>query len=180
MADPDALIVLLPLLIVLSTFLFILLTFLICALVVRRRRGIVLSDNDGPVDMSREELVEGDGGFDLLEARYVEGLSDAGRRVYARAKGAFYFAATAPLTFRQSTNCNIRPIRYPQTLRYLNFCRSRKRASPHGLLNLTTRRSTRCSSMHAQRSHSCPTPHQPPVSSQTSHFQSSMRSTTGK
>lgn len=180
MADPDALIVLLPLLIVLSTFLFILLTFLICALVVRRRRGIVLSDNDGPVDMSREELIEGDGGFDLLEARYVEGLSDAGRRVYARAKGTFAFAATAPLTFSQSTNCSTRLIRYPQTLRYLSFFRSKKKASLRGPLSPTTKPSTHCSSMHAQRSHSCPTPHLPPVFSQTFHFQSSTRSITGK
>lgn len=82
----DALLVLLPLLIVLSTFLFLLLTFLICAIVVRRRRGITLNDNDGPVDMSREELIQGEGGFDGVEARWLESVSEPVRRAYARAK----------------------------------------------------------------------------------------------
>ncbi|KAF8832399.1 hypothetical protein HHX47_DHR1001793 [Lentinula edodes] len=79
--------ILLPLLIVLSTFLFLLLLFLICLLLIRRRRGIVLRDSDGPVDMSREELVEGDGGFETIEARWLEGLTDDNsRRAYMRAK----------------------------------------------------------------------------------------------
>lgn len=80
--------ILLPLLIVLSTFLFLLLLFLICLLLIRRRRGIILRDSDGPVDMSREELVEGDGGFETIEARWLEGLTDDNsRRAYMRAKG---------------------------------------------------------------------------------------------
>ncbi|KAE9411060.1 SPRY-domain-containing protein [Gymnopus androsaceus JB14] len=79
--------ILLPLLIVLSTFLFLLLLFLICLLLVRRRRGIILRDSDGPVDMSREDLVEGDGGFDGIESRWLESLSDDNiRRAYLRAK----------------------------------------------------------------------------------------------
>ncbi|KAF8203601.1 endosome protein [Pholiota molesta] len=84
--NSDALLVLLPLLIVLSTFLFLLLTFLICALVIRRRRGIILRDTDGPVDMSREELIEGEGGFEGVESRWLEGASDHDRRAYLRAK----------------------------------------------------------------------------------------------
>ncbi|KIK06939.1 hypothetical protein K443DRAFT_232745 [Laccaria amethystina LaAM-08-1] len=84
--QPDALLVLLPLLIVLSTFLFLLLTFLICVLLIRRRRGIILGDNDGPVDMSREELIEGEGGFEGVESRWLEGATDTVRRAYLRAK----------------------------------------------------------------------------------------------
>ncbi|CAA7266489.1 unnamed protein product [Cyclocybe aegerita] len=84
--QPDVLLVLLPLLIVLSTFLFLLLTFLICALIIRRRRGIILRDNDGPVDMSREELIEGDGGFENVESRWLEEVDDNVRRAYMRAK----------------------------------------------------------------------------------------------
>ncbi|EDR15614.1 uncharacterized protein LACBIDRAFT_228899, partial [Laccaria bicolor S238N-H82] len=84
--QPDALLVLLPLLIVLSTFLFLLLTFLICVLLIRRRRGIILGDNDGPVDMSREELIEGEGGFEGVESRWLEGVTDTVRRAYLRAK----------------------------------------------------------------------------------------------
>ncbi|KAG6902905.1 hypothetical protein C0995_010075 [Termitomyces sp. Mi166 len=84
--QPDALLVLLPLLIVLSTFLFLLLVFLICVLLIRRRRGISLNDRDGPVDMSREEFVEGDGGFEGVESRWLEGVSEPTRRDYIRAK----------------------------------------------------------------------------------------------
>ncbi|PPQ88663.1 hypothetical protein CVT25_010239 [Psilocybe cyanescens] len=85
-SSSDPLLVLLPLLIVLSTFLFLLLTFLVCALIVRRRRGIILRDSDGPVDMSREELIEGEGGFENLEARYLEDANENVRRAYLRAK----------------------------------------------------------------------------------------------
>lgn len=85
--QPDALLVLLPLLIVLSTFLFLLLVFLVCVLLVRRRRGISLSDHDGPVDMSREELIEGEGGFDGVESRWLESVTEHVRRSYLRAKG---------------------------------------------------------------------------------------------
>lgn len=84
----DALLVLLPLLIGLSTFLFLLLLFLVCVLLIRRRRGIVLRDNDGPVDMSREDLVEGEGGFEGVESRWLESVSETTRRAYLRAKGA--------------------------------------------------------------------------------------------
>ncbi|KAH6917330.1 endosome protein [Coprinopsis sp. MPI-PUGE-AT-0042] len=84
--QPDALLVLLPLLIVLSTFLFLLLTFLICVLLVRRRRGIMLRDNDGPVDLSREELIEGEGGFEGVESRWLEGVAENVRRDYLQAR----------------------------------------------------------------------------------------------
>jgi hypothetical protein len=83
----DALLVLLPLLIVLSTFFFLLLLFLVCVLLIRRRRGIILRDNDGPVDMSREELIDGEGGFEGVESRWLESVGEHVRRAYLRAKG---------------------------------------------------------------------------------------------
>ncbi|KIK71062.1 hypothetical protein GYMLUDRAFT_235438 [Collybiopsis luxurians FD-317 M1] len=70
--DNSTWLILLPLLIVLSTFLFLLLLFLVCLLLIRRRRGIVLRDSDGPVDMSREDLIEADGGFETVENRWLE------------------------------------------------------------------------------------------------------------
>lgn len=85
----NALLVILPLLIVLSTFLFMLLFFLICVILIRRRRGIVLRDSDGPVDMSREDLVEGEGGFEGVESRWMESVSEPVRRAYLRAKGTY-------------------------------------------------------------------------------------------
>lgn len=89
MPNGDAIFVLLPLLIILSTLLFILFLVLCCALLLRRRRGIMLRDSDGPVDMSREELVEGDGGFEGLEARWLESVSDHVRQAYLRARGSY-------------------------------------------------------------------------------------------
>jgi hypothetical protein len=75
--------ILLPLLIVFSTFLFLLLLFLICLLLIRRRRGIVLRDSDGPVDMSTEELAD----LETIESRWLESLTDDNtRRAYLRAK----------------------------------------------------------------------------------------------
>lgn len=89
--DPqnDALLVLLPLLIVLSTFLFLLLLFLLCVILLRRRRGIALRDHDGPIDLSREEFIEGEGGFDGVESRWLESVSENQRREYLRAKGMY-------------------------------------------------------------------------------------------
>ncbi|KZW02571.1 SPRY-domain-containing protein [Exidia glandulosa HHB12029] len=86
MNNGDALRILLPLLIVLSTLLFVLLVFLVCVLFLRKRRGIALRDNDGPIDMSREEIIDGEGGFDAIEARWLESESDDVRRAYRRAK----------------------------------------------------------------------------------------------
>ncbi len=85
----DPLFVLLPLLIILSTLLFILFLVLVCALLLRRRRGIMLRDSDGPVDMSREELIDGDGGFEGLESRWLESVSDHVRQAYLRARGSY-------------------------------------------------------------------------------------------
>ncbi|KAF7347781.1 Endosome protein [Mycena venus] len=72
MPNGDALFVLLPLLIILSTLLFILFLVLVCALLLRRRRG--------------EELIEGDGAFEGLEARWLESVSDSVRQAYLRAR----------------------------------------------------------------------------------------------
>ena len=83
----DAFLIILPLLIVLSTFLFLLLLFLLCVILLRRRRGIALRDHDGPVDMSREDLIDGEGGFDGVESRWLESVSEPVRRSYLRGKG---------------------------------------------------------------------------------------------
>lgn len=83
----DALLVLLPLLIILSSLLFLLLLFLVCVLLLRRRRGISLGDSDGPVDLSREELIGGEGGFEGVEERWLETVDEEIQRAYRRAKG---------------------------------------------------------------------------------------------
>lgn len=82
----DALLFLLPLLIVLSTFLFLILLFLVFVILLRRRRGIRLRDGEGPIDLSREDLIEGEGGLEGVETRWLESVNESERRVYLRAK----------------------------------------------------------------------------------------------
>jgi hypothetical protein len=72
------------------------LVFLICVLLLRRRRGISLRDSDGPVDVSREDAVQGDGGFEGVEQRWLETVSEVERREYSRAKGACTFPFCLP------------------------------------------------------------------------------------
>lgn len=83
----DALLFLLPLLIVLSTFLFLILLFLVFVILLRRRRGIRLRDGEGPVDLSREDLIDGEGGLEGVESRWLDSVSEPERRTYLRAKG---------------------------------------------------------------------------------------------
>ena len=83
----DALLFLLPLLIVLSTFLFLILLFLVFVILLRRRRGIRLRDGEGPVDLSREDLIDGEGGLEGVESRWLEAATEPERRTYLRAKG---------------------------------------------------------------------------------------------
>ena len=83
----DALLFLLPLLIVLSTFLFLILLFLVFVILLRRRRGIRLRDGEGPVDLSREDLIDGEGGLEGVESRWLESVTESERRTYLRAKG---------------------------------------------------------------------------------------------
>ncbi|KAJ8495830.1 hypothetical protein ONZ51_g1479 [Trametes cubensis] len=82
----DAFYIILPMLIVLSTFLFLLLLFLVSVILLRRRRGIMLRDNEGPIDMSREDLIEGEGGFEGVESRWLETVGESERRAYLRSK----------------------------------------------------------------------------------------------
>ncbi|KAI3487126.1 hypothetical protein L1887_48959 [Cichorium endivia] len=73
----DTLALLLPLLILLSTLLFLLLLFIILVILVRRRARISLGDSDGPLDVGREEELEGTGGLDGLEQRWLEKRASA-------------------------------------------------------------------------------------------------------
>ena len=92
--NPDAML-LLPLLIVLSTLLFILLLFLTCIVLLRRRRGISLRELDGPIDVSREDLLQGDGGFEGVEERWLETVPEETRRAYRQAKGEHPLSSSA-------------------------------------------------------------------------------------
>lgn len=90
---PDALALLLPFLFVLSTLLFIMILFLVCILLLRRRRGISLGDQDGPVDVSRDDIFnDADGGIAGVEQRWLENLGEDIKRTYRQAKSAYIFS----------------------------------------------------------------------------------------
>ncbi|KIY72815.1 SPRY-domain-containing protein [Cylindrobasidium torrendii FP15055 ss-10] len=84
--EGSPIIVLLPLVIVLSTFLLLLLLFLLCIILLRRRRAIILRDADGPIDIGREDFIDGDGGFEGVESRWLDSVSSTERREYLRSK----------------------------------------------------------------------------------------------
>ena len=81
--------ILLPILILLSTLLFLLVFFLVFIIILkaRKRRGIALQDTDGPIDLAREEQLEGEGGVAGIESRWLEQQDEAARAGYDRAKG---------------------------------------------------------------------------------------------
>jgi hypothetical protein len=85
-ASDDTLALLLPLLILLSTLLFLLLIFIVLVIFVRRRARIALTEGDGPLDVGREEELEGLGGLDGVEERWLDTVDDSIRRGFARAK----------------------------------------------------------------------------------------------
>jgi hypothetical protein len=85
-SDNEALAILLPLLILLSSLLFLLLLFLLFLIVARRRRGIALPDDEGPLDLGREEELEGEGGLEGVEQRWMDSVDEATRTGYIRAK----------------------------------------------------------------------------------------------
>ena len=171
---PDALLFILPLLIVLSTFLFVLLLFLVCIIFIRRRRGIVLRDADGPLDMSREELYEADGGFEGVESRWLESVSDPVRASYLRAKGPSLRPCHPhqidPLCL-QLINYSIPLTRNQLISPYRNFYPYRKKASPLGASSPTTKPSIRFSFTPALKSPSSPILHPLHVSNQIYLFQ---------
>jgi hypothetical protein len=92
--DPS-LALLLPLLILLSTLLFLLVFFLVFLILVRRRRGrgIALQDHEGPLDLSREEEFDGEGGIVGVEERWLEQQDEAVQQGYQRAKRKFVHIA---------------------------------------------------------------------------------------
>ncbi|PWN27846.1 SPRY-domain-containing protein, partial [Jaminaea rosea] len=82
----NVLAVLVPLLVLLSTLLLLLLLFLIMLIIVRRRARIALASGDGPLDIGREEELEGAGGLEGVEERWLSTQDEATRSGYARAK----------------------------------------------------------------------------------------------
>ncbi|GAA5846914.1 hypothetical protein JCM9279_006948 [Rhodotorula babjevae] len=76
--------ILIPLIVVLTTLLV--LTFLLTLILLRRKRGIELSDEGGPTNLEREDDVEGEGGLDGVESRWLQTVDEQTKMGYVRAK----------------------------------------------------------------------------------------------
>lgn len=70
-----------------TTLLFLLLLFLVFLIVVRKNRGIVLRDDSGPTNLEMEDELEGDGGIQGIEQRWLEQADETTKIGYMRAKG---------------------------------------------------------------------------------------------
>ncbi|KWU42996.1 SPRY-domain-containing protein, partial [Rhodotorula sp. JG-1b] len=77
--------ILIPLIVV-STVLLLLLFFTTALLLHRRRRGIELADEGGPTNLEREDRIDGEGGLDGVEARWLQTVDEPVKMGYVRAK----------------------------------------------------------------------------------------------
>lgn len=68
-----------------SILLFAIFVFSI-VLLHRRRRGIELSEEGGPTSLEREDQVEGEGGLDGVESRWLQTVDEPTKMGYVRAK----------------------------------------------------------------------------------------------
>ncbi|KAJ9097358.1 hypothetical protein QFC19_006826 [Naganishia cerealis] len=78
--------ILLPVFVILSTLLVLLIAFLIGILYSKRRKGIRLVEDGGPLDLSRNDGVIGEGGVEGVESRWLEQVSEDVRQGYKRGK----------------------------------------------------------------------------------------------
>lgn len=81
------LIVFIPILVVILTVLLGVLIFLIALLCMKRQKGIRLTEDGGPLDLSKGDGVIGEGGVEGVEQRWLETTDPDVREAYLRAKG---------------------------------------------------------------------------------------------
>ena len=81
------LLVFLPILVVVLTVLIGMICFLVVVLLMKRRKGISLTEDGGPLDLSKSDGVMGEGGVEGVEARWLETVEPDVKEGYRRAKG---------------------------------------------------------------------------------------------
>lgn len=80
------LLVFIPVLVVVLAVLVGMVVFLIAVLYMRRKRGIRLLEDGGPLDLSKGDGVIGEGGVEGVESRWLETVDSEVREAYNRAK----------------------------------------------------------------------------------------------
>nr|ODN89521.1 endosome protein [Cryptococcus depauperatus CBS 7841] len=82
----SVLLIFIPVLVVVLTVLLGLVIFLVAILYMRRRRGIRLLEDGGPLDLSKGDGIIGEGGVEGVEERWLETVDLEVREAYNRAK----------------------------------------------------------------------------------------------
>ena len=82
------LLIVIPVMVVVLTVLLGLIVFLVAVLYMRKKRGIRLTEDGGPLDLSKSDGVIGEGGPEGVEARWLETVEPDVREAYRRAKGS--------------------------------------------------------------------------------------------
>ncbi|WVF69681.1 hypothetical protein IAT40_004460 [Kwoniella sp. CBS 6097] len=80
------LMIFIPVMVVVLTVLLGLVVFLVAVLYMRRRKGIRLMEDGGPLDLSKGDGVIGEGGVEGVEARWMETLDPDVKEAYKKAK----------------------------------------------------------------------------------------------
>ncbi|KAK6903609.1 hypothetical protein I203_107114 [Kwoniella mangroviensis CBS 8507] len=80
------LLIFIPVMVVVLTVLLGLVVFLVAVLYMRRRKGIRLTEDGGPLDLSKSDGVIGEGGVEGVESRWLETLDPDVKEAYKRAK----------------------------------------------------------------------------------------------
>lgn len=81
------LLVFIPVLVVILTVLIGLICFLVAVILMRRKKGVRLTEDGGPLDLSKGDGVIGEGGVEGVEQRWLETVEPDVRDGYRRAKG---------------------------------------------------------------------------------------------
>ncbi|WVQ98170.1 hypothetical protein IAU59_005292 [Kwoniella sp. CBS 9459] len=80
------LMIFIPVMVVVLTVLLGLVVFLVAVLYMRRRKGIRLMEDGGPLDLSKGDGVIGEGGVEGVETRWLETLDPDVKEAYKKAK----------------------------------------------------------------------------------------------
>lgn len=73
------------------------LLFLAFVILLCRRRRMCSWDGEGPINSTREDLIEGEGGLAGGESNWIEFFSESERRTYLRAKGTSAISNSVPI-----------------------------------------------------------------------------------
>lgn len=108
-----------------------------------------MSDEGGPTNLEREDLIDGEGGFEGVEARWLEEVEEGTRIGYQRGKGESQILDASYVSqvlirrkcrFSQIGKLNTHPTLNLPKSPFHNSSRFKKKESLHGRSNQITNR----------------------------------------